>query len=200
MHVGKRKWVGLYACNCAKCKTAKMKCFYSYLTVRRHRNIYGTSTAEVNEMDREGCAGYRQLPVHPDDFEKTVFCPGPGLGLFQFRCMPFGLTGAPGSFQRLINKINSWMLQRRFDSFNQQRNAQDPFRTGFQRNKEAGLTLKGCKCHIGKDEVIYLEHVFSANGMRPDEKIAAVKDWPTPKDATEIRQFLDLRLTIDGMY
>ena len=34
-----------------------MKCFYSYLTVRRHRNIYGTSTAEVNEMDREGCAG-----------------------------------------------------------------------------------------------------------------------------------------------
>ena len=145
-------------------------------------------------------SGYRQLPVHPDDFEKTVFCPGPGLGLFQFRCMPFGLTGAPGSFQRLINKINSWMLQRRFDSFNQQRNAQDPFRTGFQRNKEAGLTLKGCKCHIGKDEVIYLEHVFSANGMRPDEKIAAVKDWPTPKDATEIRQFLDLRLTIDGMY
>ena len=50
--------------------------------------------------------------------------------------------------------------------------------------KEAGLTLKGCKCRIGKDEVIYLGHVFSANGMRPDaKKIAVVKDWPTPKDA-----------------
>ena len=37
-------------------------------------------------------------------------------------------------------------------------------------------------CHKG-DEVIYLGHVFSANGMRPDEKkIAAVKEWPTPKD------------------
>ena len=48
-------------------------------------------------------SGYWQLPVHPDDYEKTAFCPGPGLGLFQFRCMPFGLTGAPGSFQRLMN-------------------------------------------------------------------------------------------------
>ena len=29
--------------------------------------------------------------------------------------------------------------------------------------------------------------------MRPDEKkIAAVKDWPTPKDATEVCQFLGL--------
>ena len=37
-------------------------------------------------------------------------------------------------------------------------------------------------CHKG-DEVIYLGHVISANGMRPDEKkIAAVKEWPTPKD------------------
>ena len=56
----------------------------------------------------------------------------------------------------------------------------------FQRIKEAGLTLKGCKCCVGKEEVIYLGHVISANGMRPDEKkIAAVKDWPTPKDATD---------------
>ena len=47
----------------------------------------------------------------------------------------------------------------------------------FQRIKEAGLTLKGCKCRIGKNEVIYLGHAFSANGMRPDEKkITEVKD------------------------
>ena len=50
-------------------------------------------------------SGYWQLPVHPDDYEKTAFCPGPGIGLFQFRCMPFGLTGSLGSFQRLMSKI-----------------------------------------------------------------------------------------------
>ena len=50
-------------------------------------------------------SGYWQLPVHKEDQAKTAFCPGPGLGLFQFRRMPFGLSGAPASFQRLMDKI-----------------------------------------------------------------------------------------------
>ena len=34
-------------------------------------------------------SGYWQLPVHVNDRANTAFCPGPGLGLFQFRKMPF---------------------------------------------------------------------------------------------------------------
>ena len=40
-------------------------------------------------------SGYWQLPISIKDREKTAFCPGPGMGLFQFCRMPFGLTGAP---------------------------------------------------------------------------------------------------------
>ena len=49
--------------------------------------------------------GYWQMPVNPQDRHKTAFCPGPGMGLFQFRCMPFGLSGAPSSFQRMMNQL-----------------------------------------------------------------------------------------------
>ena len=35
---------------------------------------------------------------------KTAFSPGPGL-VFQFCRMPFGLVGAPASFQRLMDSI-----------------------------------------------------------------------------------------------
>ena len=49
--------------------------------------------------------GYWQLPVQSNDCEKTAFCPGPGMGLYQFTRMPFGLTGAPSSFQRLMDHI-----------------------------------------------------------------------------------------------
>ena len=49
--------------------------------------------------------GYWQLPVNLADRYKTAFCPGPGLGLFQFCRMPFGLSGAPSSFQRLMDKL-----------------------------------------------------------------------------------------------
>jgi len=37
--------------------------------------------------------------------KKTAFCSGLGMGLFQFCRMPFGLTGAPGSFQYLMDSI-----------------------------------------------------------------------------------------------
>ena len=50
-------------------------------------------------------SGYWQLPVSPTDREKTAFCPGPGMGLFEFCRMPFGLSGAPSSFQRLMDKV-----------------------------------------------------------------------------------------------
>ena len=53
------------------------------------------------------CSGFWQMPVHADDQPKAVYCPGPGFGLFQFCKMPFGLSGAPSSFQRLINTIRS---------------------------------------------------------------------------------------------
>ena len=45
-------------------------------------------------------SGNWQLLVNPDNQEKTAFCPGPGMGLYQFRRIPFGLTGATSSFQR----------------------------------------------------------------------------------------------------
>ena len=50
-------------------------------------------------------SGYWQLPVNPADRCKTAFCPGPELGLFQFCRMPFGLSGAPASFQRLMDAL-----------------------------------------------------------------------------------------------
>ena len=37
------------------------------------------------------------------DCGKTAF--GTGLGHFEFKRMPFGLTGAPATFQRIVNSI-----------------------------------------------------------------------------------------------
>ena len=52
------------------------------------------------------CSGYWQLPVNKNDQAKTAFCPGPGLGLFQFRRMPSGLSGALALFQRQMDNIS----------------------------------------------------------------------------------------------
>ena len=47
--------------------------------------------------------GYWQVPVNPQDQEKTAF--SSPLGLFQFKRMPFGLSGAPDTFQRLMDRV-----------------------------------------------------------------------------------------------
>ena len=49
--------------------------------------------------------GYWQVPVNPQACHKTAFCPAPSMGFFQLKCMPFGLTGAPSSFQRLMKQL-----------------------------------------------------------------------------------------------
>lgn len=45
----------------------------------------------------DGYSGFYQIPIHPNDQEKTTFtCP---YGTFAYRRMPFGLCNAPDTFQ-----------------------------------------------------------------------------------------------------
>ena len=63
----------------------------------------------------------------------------------------------------------------------------------FQRLRAAGLTLCGNKCRLGMSKVVYLGHIFSDQGMAPDDqKVAAVRDWSTPSNVGDLRSFLGL--------
>ena len=63
----------------------------------------------------------------------------------------------------------------------------------FGRLKTAGLTLQPDKCLFLKKEVVYLDHIISEQGVRPDpKKTQAVSDFPRPLNAKNIKQFLGL--------
>ena len=48
-------------------------------------------------------SGYWQVEVDPKDRDKTSFCTRSGL--YQFNVLPFGLTNAPATFERLMETV-----------------------------------------------------------------------------------------------
>ncbi|GJX97371.1 reverse transcriptase domain-containing protein [Tanacetum coccineum] len=63
----------------------------------------------------DGFSGYFQIPINPQDQEKTTFtCP---YGTFAYRRMPFGLCNAPGTFQRCMMAIFHDMIEETMEVF-----------------------------------------------------------------------------------
>eukprot|EP00731_Ephydatia_muelleri_P022289 Em0014g880a len=99
--------------------------------------------------------GYWQVPVKLEDRHKTAFTTP--YGLYQFKVMPFGLCGAPATFQRMMDRLL--------------RGAEG----------DAKLTARPEKCQMGMRHCTYLGHVVGCGQVKPEQsKLEAVKRFPIP--------------------
>eukprot|EP00731_Ephydatia_muelleri_P017388 Em0010g486a len=63
----------------------------------------------------------------------------------------------------------------------------------LDRLRQAGLRLKTSKCHLFREEVTFLGHRISRQGISTDpKKVFAVQNWKTPNSIQDVRQFLGL--------
>ena len=59
--------------------------------------------------------------------------------------------------------------------------------------EEFNLKIKPKKSHFFQTSVTFLGHILSADGISPNpEKVAKIKDWPTPKTSKEVHLFIGL--------
>lgn len=66
-------------------------------------------------------------------------------------------------------------------------------RVVFQILVKHGLKVKQSKCSFAQQKLSYLGHSIRPNGVATEEdKIKAVKDWPTPQSVKDLRSFLGL--------
>ena len=63
----------------------------------------------------------------------------------------------------------------------------------FSKLRDHSLFAKRSKCEFARDQIEYLGHIISKDGVATDpKKIRAMQDWPSPSDVSKLRGFLGL--------
>lgn len=144
-------------------------------------------------------SGYWQVELKHEDKHKTAFAIPSGL--YEFQTMPFGLSNAPATFQRMMNKILVGLVPQKclvyLDDIivhgSDLEAHLENLRSVFDRIKDAGLTLSPTKCKLLRDSVDFLGYRVTPSGIiTSDDKVKSIVEWPTPRSATEVRSFLGL--------
>ncbi|KAK7922269.1 hypothetical protein WMY93_009171 [Mugilogobius chulae] len=154
------------------------------------------SAAYITTLDL--CKGYWQVPLEKSSRPYTAF--RTPAGLFQFTVMPFGLHGAPATFQRLMDKVlqgcedfsaayldDVVIFSRTWEEHVQH------LRSVLEKIQVAGLTLNVAKCEWARRETRYLGYQLGRGEVRPQmDKVEAIQKCPCPRTKKEVRSFLGL--------
>jgi hypothetical protein len=115
--------------------------------------------------------------------------------------MAFGLTGAPGTFQKTMNTTWAPVLRKCvlvfFDDILVYSASFEDHVVHLQQVFELLSTkqwkIKLSKCTFAKNQVAYLGHLITQQGVATDaSKISAISSWPIPQNVKELRSFLGL--------
>ena len=143
--------------------------------------------------------GFHQVEVDPRDVEKTAF--STEQGHFEWLRMPFGLKGAPATFQRLMNSILAdyigficfVYLDDIFIYSSSLEEHVSSIKKIFNRLREHNLKIQPDKCQFMRRETVFLGHIVTEQGVLPNpDKIKPIVDFKIPKTRKEISRFLGM--------
>lgn len=142
-------------------------------------------------------SGYHQIPLHTDSRPLTAFATE--RGFYQWKVVPFGLNVAPASFTRMMTIAFSGLSPEQafiymddlivigFSENHHIKNLSQVFDTCRKHN----LKLNPQKCDFFQNEVQFLGHKCTSNGILPDpSKLIAVEKFPRPRDKKEAKRFV----------
>ena len=154
-------------------------------------------------------SGYNQIPLAAADQAKTSFCTDDGV--FCYKVMPFGLSGAPALFSALVRKILD-PIPREYRTFfiddilaftKTYGGHYEVLRQIFQRLRAATVRANPRKCLFLADQLEYLSHTITAEGITPSPRnIDKIRQMKPPQNVKQLQTFLGacswLRKYIEG--
>ena len=140
--------------------------------------------------------GYHQIALDKESSELTTFLlPG---GRYRFKRTPMGLSASGDLFcnatDTALNGIDG--LQKLVDDIllmaPDEPTLFKKIRTVLDRCRKHGITISLKKLMIGSS-VPFAGFIVSDKGVQPDpERLRSIRDFPTPKNTTELRSFLGM--------
>lgn len=144
-------------------------------------------------------SGYHQVEIDERDRELTSF--QTAHNKWEWVRLPFGLSGAPMTFQRLMNQVLAGIQGLEcfvylddivvYGGNLEEHEAR--LRNVLQRLRDHNLKLNISKCHILSREVVYLGHTCGQLGVSPDKNnVKCVSTYPRPRNKKQVQSFLGL--------
>ncbi|KJZ68382.1 hypothetical protein HIM_12228 [Hirsutella minnesotensis 3608] len=144
-------------------------------------------------------AAFHKIRVEEGDEWKTAF--RTRYGLYEWLVTPFGLTGAPATFQRYINHTLRDFLDEFCSAYiddiliyssGSLADHRNKVKQVLARLRNAGLQIDIDKCDFEAKSVKYLGFIVEAGkGIRVDpEKVQAIQQWQRPCSVKGVRSFL----------
>ena len=139
-------------------------------------------------------SGFWQVEMDKTSKQHTAFTVGL-LGFFKCKCMPFGLCNAPTTFQRLmqncLGELNLTYCLIYLDDVITFSNDEDDhlcrMRVIFDRFRVEHLKLKPSKCSLFHDEIVFLRHSVTKDGVQASEEhVKAITNFLEPNSYTSI--------------
>ena len=140
---------------------------------------------------------YHQLPLHPEDCDKTAFF---ACGkLYEYVRCPFGLTNAVTYccrvMQSLLGELDGTLVY--FDDVlvfgGSQEEHDSRLRKVLEIIRSSGLSLNLQKCSFSKSHVTYLGHLIEDGAISPDpSRSQSLLKHPVPRTPTELDRFLGM--------
>lgn len=144
------------------------------------------------------CKGYWQVPLAEKSRELTAF--RTPWGLYQFTVLPFGLHGAPATFQRLMDQVlfgcDEYACAYLDDIVIYSATWEGHLKhlgEVLERLQSAGLTINPTKCVFAKPETEYLGFIIGNGVIKPQvHKVHALESCPLPQTRKQLRSFLGM--------
>jgi len=142
---------------------------------------------------------YLQMMLHDKSKKVMVIKTHTKAYLYQYKCMPFGISSAPAIFQRIMGNILQglptvlcYLDDILITGATDQEHVHN-LEEVLKRLHDHGIKVQNNKCTFLAVSVEYLGHIIDDKGLHTSpKKVAAIQEAPAPKNQQELCSFLGL--------